>query len=194
MKLRFLSVSILSLASAFVSTNAFSTTDSMDPLLGEMKWVAFNFAPRGWTTCDGQILPIANNQALFSLIGTIYGGDGRTTFALPDLRGRLMLHDSDDYRLGSRGGEESNTLTIANLPSHTHSLSGSSARANSTLPDDRSPANTSRTKLYGNGAIDKTMDGDTISATGGSQPHNNMMPSTTLNCIIALQGRFPPRQ
>lgn len=194
MKLRFLSVALLSLAASLASTHAAATTAADNPLLGEMKWVAFNFAPRGWAQCNGQILQISQYQALFSLLGTTYGGDGRVTFALPDMRGRLMLHeDYPNYRLGLKDGQESNTLTTANLPSHSHGLSGSSERADSTLPNDRSLANTSRTKLYGSGTIDKNMHANAISATGGSQPHQNMMPSTALNCIISLQGQYPSR-
>lgn len=195
MKLRFLSVTLLSLSALLASTNAMSTTSADQPFVGEMKWVAFNFAPRGWAQCNGQILQISQYQALFSLLGTTYGGDGRVTFALPDMRGRLMLHeDYANYRLGSKGGEETNTLTLASMPSHTHGLSGSSERANSTLPNDRSLANTSRTKLYGSGTIDKNMHANAISATGGSQTHQNMMPSTALNCIISLQGQYPSRR
>lgn len=177
---------------------AFATTDAISPLLGEIKWVAFTFVPRGFAACDGQLLPIASNTALFSLIGTTYGGDGRTTFALPDARGRIMVHDGrgpglTERRLGSRGGSEREVLGVAQMPAHTHAQLGSDTSANSSLPNDRSLGNTGRTRIYSNAAIDETMDSASIAVAGSGLSHENMGPTTTLRCIIALTGIFPSR-
>ncbi|HKK55327.1 phage tail protein [Marinobacter sp.] len=188
---------ILAVMVSFVQP-AFATTDSFDPLLGEIKWVAFNFVPRGFAACDGQLLSIAQNSALFSLIGTIYGGDGRTTFALPDVRGRVMVHEGaapglGQKALGSRGGSEREVLTVAQMPLHSHGQQGSDTNADSSLPHDRSPGNTGRTRIYNNAAIDQTMDSASIGSAGSSSSHENMGPTTTLNCIIAINGIFPAR-
>lgn len=183
---------------AIMSSKVYATTDSSSPLLGEIKWVAFNFAPRGWASCDGQILPINSNQALFSLLGTTYGGDGRTSFALPDLRGRAMVHEGQgpglSYRLlGSEGGTERHTLTAAELPVHSHSASAASGDATSVLPIGRASADTRRGDIYAAGPADTDLNAAAIAASGGSLAHENMMPRNTLHCIIALQGQFPSR-
>jgi microcystin-dependent protein len=161
-----------------------------DPFLGEIAMVGFNFAPRGWALCDGQLLPIANNQALFSLLGTTYGGDGRTTFALPDLRGRVPAHAGTgpgltNKRLGEKGGEESHLLTSAEMPAHNHAV-------------EDLPVVTVRGT--GNQVVGGSVGGDTevvesgsTTTVGGSSAHNNMQPFLTLNFVIALQGLFPPR-
>jgi microcystin-dependent protein len=180
------------------SPTTFATTDAMEPLLGEMKWVAFNFAPRGWAKCDGQILPINNYQALFALLGTTYGGDGRTTFALPELRGRLMMHAGNgpglsEQRLGQRGGNESSTLTNNELPNHSHGSYASSERASNTNPQSGVLGTPSRSRVFSNEIPLVTMDTSTIDSSGNNQTHTNMAPSNTLNCIIALQGLFPSR-
>jgi len=183
---------------ALSSPKSFATTDAMEPLLGEIKWVAFNFAPRGWAKCDGQILPINQNQALFSLLGTMYGGDGRTSFALPELRGRLMMHEGHGpglsvRSLGQRSGSENSTLSSSELPSHNHVSYASSERASNTNPQNGVIGTPSRSRIFSNQAPLATMDPSTIDSAGNSQAHTNMAPSNTLNCIIALQGIFPAR-
>ncbi|MEO0868044.1 MAG: tail fiber protein [Cyanobacteria bacterium J06642_11] len=164
-----------------------------EPFLAEVRLFGFNFPPRGWATCDGQILPISQNQSLYSLLGTTYGGDGRTTFALPDLRGRTPIHVGNSYSQGRRDGSETNTLTAADMPSHTHSLLASSQTV-----DDRSAdnsllgQNTSNPYSSNSGA---TVNMATIAVTnaGGGQPYNNMQPFLAIYFCIALTGTFPPR-
>lgn len=174
-----------------------ATTSADFPLLGEVKWVAFNFAPRGWAFCDGSLLPISQNTALFSLLGTTYGGDGRTNFALPDLRSRVMLHEGQgpglsNRRLGSKSGAEQDTISLSELATHKHQLTGSSSAANSTLPNERAVAKLRRSRIY-NSTANVDMDSTALANEGQSQPHQNMAPSISLNCIIALQGQFPSR-
>ena len=161
-----------------------------EPFLGEIKAVAFTFAPRGWAFCNGQLLQISQNQSLFSLLGTIYGGDGRTTFALPDLRGRAAMHFGVRNQ-GTKAGEETHVLTANELPSHTHRLQSSSGAAESPIPTGNrlasSPAHvhgaaTNLTSLHPNSV-----------ATTGSGAHDNMQPFLVLHFIIALQGLFPSR-
>lgn len=162
-----------------------------EPFLGEVKIVGFNFAPRGWAFCDGQILPINQNQSLYSLLGTTYGGDGRTTFALPDLRGRVPVHPNDNgINQGSRGGEENHTLTVAEIPSHGHTLKGVSTAGNQFNPTGHFFASTGADPHYSNS---KNASAAPTQAIGGSQSHNNMQPFLTLNFCIALQGLFPSR-
>ncbi len=160
------------------------------PFLSEIKIVSFGFAPKGWALCNGQILPINQNQALFSLLGTTYGGNGQTTFALPDLRSRSPLHGGNGFFLGDRSGEENQTLTLTQLPAHAHAASGSNA-APSAGPSGSTWA-THATPAY-SGAPNTSMNAASTTATGGGQPHNNMPPFLTLNIIIALQGIFPSR-
>ena len=167
--------------------NALATT----PFLGEIRWVAFGFAPKGWALCNGQLLPINQNQALFSLLGTTFGGNGVTTFALPDLRSRAPIHVSPGYVLGSAGGEENHTLTLAELPPHTHALKADPREGTAAAPTGNYPAKTSGgTSAYGS-SVTGSLASDSIGATGGSQPHGNMKPYIILNCIIATQGIFP---
>ncbi len=165
----------------------------MEPFLGQIVMFAGNFAPRGWAFCDGQLLPISQNQALFSILGTTYGGDGRTTFALPDLRGRVPMHQGrgpglSDRRLGQKGGQETVTLTTNQLPSHNHSLNISS--------NDHGQKPSS-SQVLGPSAFDDnpdvTLKSSSIGNTGGGQPHNNVQPFGCVNFIIALQGVFPSR-
>lgn len=158
-----------------------------EPFLSEIRIVSFNFAPRGWALCNGQLLPINQNQALFSLLGTTYGGNGQTNFALPDLRGRVPIHFGNGHTLGERAGEENHTLTISELPAHTHTLKAGTGDPNTAagyLPS-------SSTNPYAAGGINTALNSASISNTGGSQPHLNLQPYLTLNFIIALQGIFP---
>lgn len=160
------------------------------PFLAEIKIVSFGFAPKGWAMCNGQLLPINQNQALFALVGTTYGGNGQTNFALPDLRSRSPLHVSASFVLGQRSGEENQTLNLTQLPSHTHGASGSTA-APSAGPTGSTWA-TQATPAY-SGAPNTFMNAASTAATGGGQPHSNMPPFLTLNIVIALQGIFPSR-
>lgn len=165
--------------------------------VGQMIWVPFNFAPRGWASCNGQLLPISQNTALFSLLGTQYGGDGKSTFALPDMQGRLLVHSGQGaglslYDQGETGGEETHTLTVAELPQHSHTLQVSAAPGDSISPIDKYFA-ASNSGLQYSDSQPTTMEAQVVGTTGNAQPHNNMMPYTTLHCIIALEGRFPPR-
>lgn len=169
-----------------------------DPFIGEVQWFAGNFAPRGWALCDGQLLAISQNSALFSILGTTYGGDGRTTFALPDVRGRVMVHAGTgpgltNRRLGQRGGTEIETLTADKMPSHTHTQRASGGSATAVVPNGNVLASPGRTRLYDSGVANADMDASAITSTGGSQSHNNMQPYQALNCIIAVQGTFPSR-
>lgn len=161
-----------------------------EPFLSEIRIMSFVFPPKGWALCDGQLLPINQNQALFSLLGTTYGGDGRVNFGLPDLRGRVPIHMGSGHTEGERGGEQAHTLSIAELPTHTHSM-----QASNTDGDD--PTNSghmlaaSPTKFW-NGPTNLTsLLPSSISNVGGSQAHNNMQPFLTLSFCIALQGIFP---
>lgn len=169
-----------------------------EPFLGEIRITGFNFAPRGWALCDGQFLPIMQNQALFSLLGTTYGGDGRSYFALPDLRGRVPLQagNSDSvifYRLGERGGEEKHKLTEAEMPQHDHTLMASGEDGNNALPASRVLA-VPQVPVYSNiPSSFVTMNPAAVSTVGQDQGHNNIQPYIALNFIIALQGLFPPR-
>ena len=167
-----------------------------EPFLSEVRLMSFNFAPQGWAQCNGQLLPINQNQALFSLLGTTFGGNGTTNFALPDLRGRVPIHVGAGHTLGERAGAQAHTLTISELPSHTHVLSGSSVDGNAVNPR---PLNSPGTSLAGDpgnpyappiaGAL-QALNGS-VTAVGGSQAHLNMQPFLTISFCIALQGIFP---
>ena len=176
-----------------------------EPFIAEVRIFAGNFAPRGWAFCDGQLLPVANNTALFSLIGTTYGGDGRTTTALPNLQGRSAMHPGRGpgltaRRLGEKVGVETVTLSEAQIPSHTHSLGGSSEDADIIADGGGTPANNRTLATTGGGRIytDSTANimslaTSAVSNTGGSQAHSNVQPYLTLNFIIALVGLYPSR-
>jgi len=166
-----------------------------DQFLGELKLLSFGFPPKGWALCNGQILPINQNQALFSLLGTTYGGDGRTTFALPDLRGRTPLHVGGGVNLGDKTGQEGVTLTAGQLPAHTHSLTATNDLANASVPGGAVPAAKPRGGInrYAPAGNDALMGPTSLASVGGSQPHPNMQPFTVLNWVIALQGIFPSR-
>ena len=170
---------------------------AQEPLLGEIKLFAGNFAPRGWAFCDGQLLPIAQNAALFSILGTTYGGDGRTTFALPDLRGRVPLHPGsgiglESYALGEKGGEEHVTLDVDQMPGHNHDLTASTDKATDKNPEGNLLGKPKK-KIYSPSGTNVTMDTNAISEVGGDQPHENRQPYLGIHFIIALQGIFPSR-
>ncbi|HEY6968148.1 MAG TPA: tail fiber protein [Candidatus Angelobacter sp.] len=159
-----------------------------EPFLGEIKIISWNFPPKGWTFCNGQLLPINQNQALFSILGTTYGGDGRVNFGLPNLQGRTPFHVGNGIALGEMGGETSHTLNISELPAHNHVPLGVKA-----TPSGGPGGNlwcTQTTNPYATTA-DAAMNPACITATGGNQPHENMSPYLVLNFIIALQGIFP---
>lgn len=167
-----------------------------EPFLAEIRIVGFNFAPRGWAFCDGQILPINQNQSLYSLLGTTYGGDGRTTFALPDLRSRTPIHRSGGHRLGQKSGAETVTLTAAEMPAHTHTAKASSSTGNQVSPAARVLAAVAAPDLaYADPAAATTtaLRSGTVTNAGGGQAHDNMQPYLTLGFVIALQGLFPSR-
>ena len=159
------------------------------PFLGEIKIISFNFPPKGWAFCSGQLLPISQNTALFSLLGTNYGGDGRTTFALPNLQGRIPLHFGTGFTLGQTGGEQIHTLTTQEMPAHTHLPVGSSNSADAVAPTGNLWAT-----LSGGGystTANTTLNPASVMNAGGNQPHENMSPYLVLNFCIALQGIFP---
>jgi microcystin-dependent protein len=160
-----------------------------DPFLSEIKMVSFNFAPKGWTLCNGQLLPINQNQALFALLGTTYGGDGRVNFGLPNLQGRVPMHMGNGHTLGERGGEQAHTLNLSELPAHTHICAGSSAQATLTSPAGNLWGSDASSPFSPNS--NTAMNPACITNTGGSQAHLNMSPYLTINFCIALQGIFP---
>jgi len=159
-----------------------------EPFLGEVKIVSFNFPPKGWTFCNGQLLPINQNQALFSILGTTYGGDGIINFGLPNLQGRTPFHVGNGFVLGEMGGEQAHTLNISELPAHTHVPIASSAAP--TLGGASGNSWAAATNLY-NSTANNSMKPQSVPALGGNQPHENMSPYLVLNFIIALQGIFP---
>ncbi len=165
-----------------------------DPYIGEIRMTGFNFAPQGWAQCNGQLMPIAQNQALFAILGTTYGGNGQTTFALPDLRGRAPMHAGPQFQLGQTAGETQHTLIQSELPTHTHQLTASTTASHSADPTGRVFGNvqTGDLNIFRVQDNSATMDGATVSQAGASQPHDNMQPYTVVNFIIALEGVFPP--
>ena len=176
-----------------------------EPFLAEVRIVGFSFPPRGNAFCDGQILPINQNQSLYSLLGTTYGGDGRSTFALPELRGRVPIHvgnsettGSTNHPLGHKAGSQNVTLTLGQIPAHTHTVMGSGNTATTNYPDDAMLATVAQ-NIYNNAAssplVDLANEGNTVnsSVVGGGQSHLNEQPYLAVNFIIALQGQFPSR-
>ncbi len=186
------------LSISFLSTGLFA----QDPYIGEIRMFAGNFAPQGWAFCDGQLLSISDNTALFSIIGTTYGGNGTTTFALPDLRGRVPIHAGSGaglstHYLGETSGTETNTLTISQLPAHNHNATITNPvyddEANSDDPTSRYPAVSGENMYSDQTNTDGALPEISIENTGGSQPINNLQPYLTIHFIIALQGIYPPR-
>lgn len=166
-----------------------------NPFLAEIRIVPFNFAPKGWALCDGQVMAISQNTALFSLLGTTYGGDGQSNFALPDLQGRAPMHAGQgpgltDRMLGEQAGEDTVTLLTSEMPSHSHTFTAATAAATEPDPEGAVLA-TSGSQAYGTGSA--VAMADAISTAGGGQPHENMQPYLTLNFVIALSGVFPAR-
>jgi len=182
----------------------------MQPFIGEIRAFGFDFAPRGWAKCDGQLVPVSSNSALFSLLGTAYGGDGRTTFGLPDLRGRVAISQGtgpglSDRRRGQKMGEEAVTLTVNQMPSHNHSATGLTGvmRCNNTSADQETPVGATLAQVgkpvFDSEAPDSDMHADSVGISGhvanngGSMRHDNMQPSLVINYCIALDGLFPER-
>ncbi len=160
----------------------------MEPYVGEIRMFAGDFAPEGWALCDGQLMSISENTALFDLIGTTYGGDGRETFALPDLRGRIPIHQAGNHAVGEAGGVEKVALTVEQIPAHTHTPQGSASPAAQGNPSDNVPA-TLRSNFYHGGPGNAAMAPQSIAPAGGGQPHTNLQPYLCLEYIIALGGR-----
>lgn len=171
------------------------------PFLAQIEIFSFNFAPKGWAQCNGQLLPINQNQALFSLLGTTYGGDGRVNFALPDLRSRVPISMGAGYTLGERAGSEAVTITISSMASHSHALMGDANTGTTDTPASNTvlgvgngvanPGGNFNVDVYSSAAPNNAMWAGTITNTGGSQAHTNLMPYLCLNMCIALQGIFP---
>jgi microcystin-dependent protein len=174
-----------------------------EPFIGQIILFAGNFAPRGWAFCEGQLLPIAQNTALFSILGTTYGGNGQTTFALPDLRGRVPMQPGNGpgltpHSLGEASGSETVTLLSTQIPAHTHALGAHGGQADASSPDGAVPAvavdpNTQQPLNLYSATVTTTMAPTAVGIAGGSQPHQNMQPYLCLNFIIALEGIFPSR-
>lgn len=177
-----------------------------DPFVAEIRIVGFNFAPSGWAYCNGQLLPISQNTALFSLLGTTYGGDGKSTFALPDMQGNGAIQPGQgaglsQYFLGQTGGSETVTLLESEIPAHSHTLNASTVAGTTdqiggavlARGQFNNQGTTGSVAMYFTGAPDTQMAPTALGVTGGSLPHNNMQPYLTLNFVIALQGVFPPR-
>ncbi|PIF47752.1 microcystin-dependent protein [Chryseobacterium sp. 52] len=182
------------ISSVFTST----LKAQIDPYLGQIIYVPYNRVPVGWAECNGQLLPIAQNQALFSLLGTTFGGNGITTFALPDMRGRAPISQgmgpgsSNNYVVGETGGSESVTLTTTQMPAHSHTVNAVSSEGNQNVPTNSLPADTKLLdKEYSDANANTTMKPTMINPTGGNQPHENRSPFLTMRCIIATQGIYP---
>ena len=176
-----------------------ASAQGQDPFLGQTMLVGFTFCPRGWLEAAGQLLPIAQNAALFSLLGTTYGGNGQTTFALPDLRGHVPIHVGrgpglSQFVLGQAGGQASTTLTVSEMPAHTHAMMGTSSAAAGNTPSNNLFGTFASGGIYdNNGSPDLTMNASAVGNTGGGQPFDNMMPYVALRYCIATQGIFPSR-
>jgi microcystin-dependent protein len=161
------------------------------PYVGEIRMFAGNFAPAGWMFCEGQLMPISENETLFNLIGTTYGGDGQSTFGLPDLRGRVPIHMGSGFVLAETGGVEEVTLTVSQIPAHSHPLLSSGVVGNDPNPTQNLPAESSAISLYQSGNPAAAMAAQSVSSVGGSQPHNNFQPYLCVDFIISLFGIYP---
>lgn len=162
-----------------------------NPFLGEIKIMSFNFAPQGWALCNGQLLPINQNQALFALLGTTYGGNGQTNFALPNLRDRVPIHRGGGFTQGQAAGSTTHTLTMSEMPTHAHTMTASNDGQDTIVPGSTAYlANSSPSEVYA-GTGGDVMNAQMLTNTGGSQPHNNTQPTLVLSFCIALQGIFP---
>jgi microcystin-dependent protein len=161
------------------------------PYVGEIRMFAGNFAPAGWMFCEGQLVPISEYETLFNLIGTTYGGDGQSVFALPDLRGRVPIHEGGGFTLAETGGVETVTLTVAQIPSHTHPMLASANNANQTTPQTTVLATPTVIDLYRVGGANSPMATQAVSSVGGNQPHQNFQPYLCVDFIISLFGIFP---
>ncbi|MDZ4812661.1 MAG: tail fiber protein [Pseudomonadota bacterium] len=161
------------------------------PYVGEIRMFAGNFAPAGWMFCEGQLLPISENETLFQLIGTTYGGDGQSTFALPDLRGRLPMHQGNSFILAETGGAEEVTLTVSQIPAHSHAALGSAVNGSQVNPNNALLASSTVIQLYAVETANAAMAANSVSPVGGSQPHTNFQPYLCVDFIISLFGIFP---
>jgi microcystin-dependent protein len=161
------------------------------PYVGEIRIFAGNFAPAGWQFCEGQLLPISENETLFNLIGTTYGGDGQETFALPDLRGRLPVHFGNGFTLAETGGVEEITLTVSQIPAHSHALLASASPGNASSPNNNLLAQSTTIAAYSSTAPTTPMSTAAMSSTGGNQPHSNFQPYLCVDFIISQYGIFP---
>ena len=161
------------------------------PYVGEIRMFAGNFAPAGWMFCEGQLLPISENETLFQLIGTTYGGDGQSTFGLPDLRGRIPIHQGNGFTLAETGGAEEITLTVQQIPAHTHPLLASNVNGSTSLPENNLLAKSTSNEPYSPFDASVPLRANAISPVGGSQPHNNFQPYLCVSFIISLFGIFP---
>jgi microcystin-dependent protein len=163
----------------------------VQPFLGQIQAFPFSFTPQGWLPCNGQPLAIQQNAALYELIGTTYGGDGQSTFALPDLRGRVPVHQGNGYVQGESGGQETVTLSAGQMPVHGHAMYASTSPASATQGPSGLLGSSAAMRLYGSGAPNMAMDPNALAQAGGGQPHENMPPFVALNYIISLFGIFP---
>jgi len=161
------------------------------PYVGEIRMFAGNFAPAGWMFCEGQLLPISENETLFQLIGTTYGGDGESTFALPDLRGRIPIHQGNGFILAETGGAEEITLTVQQIPAHSHPFLASAGPGNLNTPGGNLTAESAAVKIYFDDTPTAAMNASAVTPVGGSQPHTNFQPYLCVNFIISLFGLFP---
>ena len=164
-----------------------------EPFLAEIRIMSFPFAPKGWALCNGQLLPINQNQALFALLGTTFGGDGRVTFALPNLRARTPIHVGSGHPLGERAGEQAHALSVAELPGHAHAARAVSDKATTPVPNGNMLATAKGLSVYADAAGLTPLSAAAVANAGGGQAHSNMQPFLTLNFCIALQGIFPSR-
>jgi microcystin-dependent protein len=181
----------LSLPFSFAAGIESAGAQGGDPFIGEIRMFGGNFAPTGWAFCDGQLIPISENDALFTLIGTTYGGDGLVTFALPDLRGRVPIHQGNGFTLGQAAGVETVTLTTQQIPVHSHAFLGSLNQGGTTNPPTNVVAQIPGGNVYIQDSTGVAMNNQSLQPVGGSQPHENRQPFLTISFIIALDGVFP---